>query len=100
MNLSGHQQGAPIVTAADQERRRQWAEAVDRVWGEMQIEPDWAKRWEIMCGNRTTYTMCVELDSMAERRWGADWAHTRQVERAVALEAIRKVNATYWKGAA
>ncbi len=100
MNLSGQQHGAPIVSAAEQQRQRQWAETIDRVWSEMQVEPDWAKRWELMCGNRTTYDMCVKLDEMAERRWGADWVHTRHVERAVALEAIRKVNATYWKGAA
>lgn len=96
----GHQNGAPIVTAADQERQRQWAVTLDQVWSEMQVEPDWSKRWELMCGSRTTYEMCIELDGMAERRWGADWVHTRQVEREVSRQAMKQVNATYWKGAA
>ena len=92
MNLSGHQQGAPIVTAADHERRRKWAETVDQVWSEMQVEPDWSEKWRIMCSERTTYTMCVELDSMAERRWGEEWVRTRATERKIALDAIRKAN--------
>lgn len=96
----GQQNGAPQVTAAMQEQQRRWAQQMDLVWSEMQVEKDWSKRWEIMCGELTTYDMCVKLDEMAERRWGDDWVHTRKVERAVSREAMRKVNATYWKGAA
>jgi len=99
-NRNHHQQPEQTISPADQERRRKWAQTIDDVWSEMQDEPDWSKRWELMCGSSTTYEMCAKLDQMAEGRWGADWANTRQVERAVALEAIRKVNATYWKGAA
>jgi hypothetical protein len=99
-NNNQHQQPDQPMSPAEHERRRKWAQAIDLVWSEMQVEPDWSKRWELMCGSRTTYEMCAKLDQMAEHRWGDDWAHTRQVERAVALEAIRKVNATYWKGAA
>jgi hypothetical protein len=75
------------------ERQRQWAQGIDRAWSEMQVENDWSKRWEIMCGSGTTYEMCVELDRMAERRWGEDWVNVRAIERKVALEALREVNA-------
>ncbi len=99
-NHQHQQQPEQTLSPAEHERRRKWAETLDRVWSEMQVEPDWAKRWELMCGSRTTYEMCAKLDQMAECRWGDDWAHTRQVEREVSRQAMRQVNATYWKGAA
>jgi hypothetical protein len=86
------QQPEQTISPAEHERRRKWAETIDQVWSEMQVEPDWSEKWRIMCSERTTYEMCAKLDQMAEGRWGDEWVRTRATERKIALDMIRKAN--------